>query len=271
MRWMNRRVTSRTSRWTSYEQGPVRLRLLQRGAGRVRQLRREAEKRGLDPNIWFGNVEQIASERIGRETVTYVSNIYKVLRSPIGCSQRKSSGGTPRSRREDRRQVELGRGQEDGVVTSRVFMIAAGDGGGAGGAGGSGRAGSPKCERAPRTPGAPDNALPAKVYHSAEIPYKATRRRRPAGSSTARAFRLQPGNARDRARPGRRNAPAAHARTPGDHHSRRGQVQSPWTARTDTCRGRVGDSSRAGPPHNLRNAGTNAVPVLRGRVRGRNA
>ena len=47
------------------------------GAGRVRQLRREAEKRGLDPNVWFGNVEQIASERIGRETVTYVSNIYK--------------------------------------------------------------------------------------------------------------------------------------------------------------------------------------------------
>jgi membrane-bound lytic murein transglycosylase MltF len=47
------------------------------GPGRVRQLRREAEKRGLDPNIWFGNVEQIASERIGRETVTYVSNIYK--------------------------------------------------------------------------------------------------------------------------------------------------------------------------------------------------
>jgi len=47
------------------------------GAGRIRQLRREAEKRGLDPNVWFGNVEQIASERIGRETVTYVANIYK--------------------------------------------------------------------------------------------------------------------------------------------------------------------------------------------------
>jgi membrane-bound lytic murein transglycosylase MltF len=47
------------------------------GPGRVRQLRKEAEKRGLNPNVWFGNVEQIASERIGRETVTYVSNIYK--------------------------------------------------------------------------------------------------------------------------------------------------------------------------------------------------
>jgi membrane-bound lytic murein transglycosylase MltF len=47
------------------------------GPGRVRQLRRVAEQRGLDPNVWFGNVEQIASERIGRETVTYVANIFK--------------------------------------------------------------------------------------------------------------------------------------------------------------------------------------------------
>jgi membrane-bound lytic murein transglycosylase MltF len=47
------------------------------GPWRIRQLRKEAEKRGLDPNVWFGNVEQIVSERIGRETVTYVANIYK--------------------------------------------------------------------------------------------------------------------------------------------------------------------------------------------------
>ena len=47
------------------------------GPGPLRQLRREAEQRGLNPNVWFGNVERVASERIGRETVTYVSNIYK--------------------------------------------------------------------------------------------------------------------------------------------------------------------------------------------------
>jgi membrane-bound lytic murein transglycosylase MltF len=47
------------------------------GPGRIRQLRRETERRGLDPNKWFGNVEQVVSERIGRETVTYVGNIYK--------------------------------------------------------------------------------------------------------------------------------------------------------------------------------------------------
>ena len=47
------------------------------GPGRLRQLRRETAQRGLDPNLWFNNVERVASERIGRETVTYVSNIYK--------------------------------------------------------------------------------------------------------------------------------------------------------------------------------------------------
>ena len=47
------------------------------GAGRVNSLRREAEKRGLDKNVWFDNVERVAADKIGRETVTYVSNIYK--------------------------------------------------------------------------------------------------------------------------------------------------------------------------------------------------
>jgi membrane-bound lytic murein transglycosylase MltF len=47
------------------------------GPGRIGQLRRETARRGLDPNVWFGNVEQVVSERIGRETVTYVSNIFK--------------------------------------------------------------------------------------------------------------------------------------------------------------------------------------------------
>ena len=47
------------------------------GPGRLRQLRRETAEKGLDPNLWFNNVERVASERIGRETVTYVSNIFK--------------------------------------------------------------------------------------------------------------------------------------------------------------------------------------------------
>ena len=47
------------------------------GPGRIRQLRRLSAQRGLDPNVWFNNVELLAAEKIGRETVTYVSNIYK--------------------------------------------------------------------------------------------------------------------------------------------------------------------------------------------------
>jgi len=47
------------------------------GAGRISRLRKEAAKRGLDPNVWFHNVEYVAAEKIGAETVTYVSNIFK--------------------------------------------------------------------------------------------------------------------------------------------------------------------------------------------------
>jgi hypothetical protein len=32
---------------------------------------------GLDPNVWFSNVELVAAQDIGQETVTYVGNIYK--------------------------------------------------------------------------------------------------------------------------------------------------------------------------------------------------
>lgn len=47
------------------------------GPGRMQQLRKEAEKRGLNPNVWFNNVELVTADKIGAETVTYVANIYK--------------------------------------------------------------------------------------------------------------------------------------------------------------------------------------------------
>ncbi|WP_255988676.1 lytic transglycosylase F [Chitinolyticbacter albus] len=47
------------------------------GPARIRKLRAEAKTRGLDPNRWFNHVETIVAERIGRETVQYVANIYK--------------------------------------------------------------------------------------------------------------------------------------------------------------------------------------------------
>jgi membrane-bound lytic murein transglycosylase MltF len=51
------------------------------GPGNVRKLRRKTVERGLDPNIWFDNVEILAAHHIGRETVQYVSNIYMYYRS----------------------------------------------------------------------------------------------------------------------------------------------------------------------------------------------
>lgn len=47
------------------------------GAGRISGLREIAEKRGLNPNVWFHNVEYVAAQKIGPETVTYVGNIFK--------------------------------------------------------------------------------------------------------------------------------------------------------------------------------------------------
>ena len=47
------------------------------GPNRIQSLRKEAARRGLDPNRWFKNVEYVAAEKIGQETVTYVSNIFK--------------------------------------------------------------------------------------------------------------------------------------------------------------------------------------------------
>lgn len=47
------------------------------GPNRIARLRKEAAERGLDANQWFNNVELVVAEKVGRETVDYVSNIYK--------------------------------------------------------------------------------------------------------------------------------------------------------------------------------------------------
>ena len=47
------------------------------GPGRVAALRAEAPQRGLDPDVWFDNVERVAARRVGQETVTFVRSIYK--------------------------------------------------------------------------------------------------------------------------------------------------------------------------------------------------
>jgi membrane-bound lytic murein transglycosylase MltF len=47
------------------------------GPNRIQRLRRVAADEGLDPNKWFNNVEVVVAREVGRETVQYVSNIYK--------------------------------------------------------------------------------------------------------------------------------------------------------------------------------------------------
>jgi membrane-bound lytic murein transglycosylase MltF len=47
------------------------------GPNRIARLRKQATIMGLDPNVWFDNVELVAAKGIGQETVTYVGNIYK--------------------------------------------------------------------------------------------------------------------------------------------------------------------------------------------------
>jgi membrane-bound lytic murein transglycosylase MltF len=45
------------------------------GPAKLARLRKEAALRGLDPNVWFNQVELVVAEKIGQETVRYVSSI----------------------------------------------------------------------------------------------------------------------------------------------------------------------------------------------------
>jgi membrane-bound lytic murein transglycosylase MltF len=53
--------------FVGYNAGPRNLQLV----------RDAAEESGLDPNVWFQNVELAAARKLGRKTVDYISNIYK--------------------------------------------------------------------------------------------------------------------------------------------------------------------------------------------------
>jgi membrane-bound lytic murein transglycosylase MltF len=62
------------------------------GPGRVAGLRKTAEKLGFNPNVWFGNVETVASMKIGRETTQYVANISKYYIAYKLISEKASDG-----------------------------------------------------------------------------------------------------------------------------------------------------------------------------------
>jgi membrane-bound lytic murein transglycosylase MltF len=72
------------------------------GPNRIRSLRRQARAEGLDPNLWFDNVERVVAREVGRETVQYVSNIYKyyiaytLVQEQVEEGLRKGQAGRPR-------------------------------------------------------------------------------------------------------------------------------------------------------------------------------
>ncbi len=47
------------------------------GPTRIQKMRRRTAKAGLNPNVWFGNVEHTVARNVGQETVRYVANISK--------------------------------------------------------------------------------------------------------------------------------------------------------------------------------------------------
>ena len=47
------------------------------GPANISRIRKAAEKRSLDSDVWFNNVELVTAEKIGIQTTTYVRNIYK--------------------------------------------------------------------------------------------------------------------------------------------------------------------------------------------------
>nr|WP_315593520.1 transporter substrate-binding domain-containing protein [uncultured Cupriavidus sp.] len=51
------------------------------GPGNIAKMRKLAAERGLNPDVWFNNVEIVVAEKIGIETTTYVRNIYKYYAS----------------------------------------------------------------------------------------------------------------------------------------------------------------------------------------------
>jgi len=67
------------------------------GPGNVSRMRKETEKRGLDPNQWFNNVEVVTAEKIGIETTTYVRNIFKYYVAYKLASQVEASAAAAKS------------------------------------------------------------------------------------------------------------------------------------------------------------------------------
>jgi membrane-bound lytic murein transglycosylase MltF len=63
------------------------------GAPRIDHLQKRTPRDGLDPNVWFNNVELEVAKDVGEETVIYVGNIYKYyVAYRLTANERKRKG-----------------------------------------------------------------------------------------------------------------------------------------------------------------------------------
>ena len=65
------------------------------GPRKIANAREEAAAMGLDPNVWFDNVEIAAARVIGREPVVYVRNILKYYSQYRAYGELAESPGDP--------------------------------------------------------------------------------------------------------------------------------------------------------------------------------
>jgi hypothetical protein len=73
--------------------------------GTIAKMRKIAAERGLNPDVWFNNVEIVVAEKVGIETTTYVRNIFILCFVPSapGCTGAANAGNSAdRSLREPR-------------------------------------------------------------------------------------------------------------------------------------------------------------------------
>jgi membrane-bound lytic murein transglycosylase MltF len=68
------------------------------GPAKIARLRKKADSQGLDPDLWFDNVEIVAAREIGRETVQYVANIYKYYLAYVAMEAQEKARKEARER-----------------------------------------------------------------------------------------------------------------------------------------------------------------------------
>ena len=70
------------------------------GPTRISRLRRQAAELGVDPNVWFGQMERLVSRKVGMEPLTYVRNIfkyyvtYKLMQEEAGAEERAAASAS---------------------------------------------------------------------------------------------------------------------------------------------------------------------------------